>query len=284
MSGPGTTLRHVTVLDDILAGVREDLAVRQASTTLDELKERAHRQVAAKDAAAVLKPRDSEQRGVKVIAEVKRRSPSKGALADIPDPAHLATQYELGGASVISVLTEQRRFGGSLDDLRAVRLAVDVPVLRKDFVVSSYQLWEARAWGADVCLLIVAALEQEALVSLVERTHSLGMTALVEVHTADEVARAVDAGARVGGVNNRDLKTLEVDNATFAALAPLIPDRCVKVAESGVSSAHDVVEFARAGADAVLVGETLVRGDDPRRACADLVAAGSHPAVQAVRP
>ncbi|WP_432563263.1 indole-3-glycerol phosphate synthase TrpC [Kineococcus sp. SYSU DK003] len=274
----------MTVLDDILAGVREDLATRKALTTLDELKERAHRQVPAKDAHAILKPRDSAQRGVKVIAEVKRKSPSKGALATIPDPAELAGQYEAGGASVISVLTEQRRFGGSLEDLRAVRCAVDVPVLRKDFVVESYQLWEARAWGADVVLLIVAALEQEALVSLIERTHSLGMTALVEVHTADEVARALDADARVIGVNNRNLKTLEVDNGTFADLAPLIPDSKVKVAESGVSGAHDVVEFARAGADAVLVGETLVRGDDPRRAVADLVAAGAHPSIQAVRP
>jgi len=157
-------------------------------------------------------------------------------------------------------------------------------VLRKDFVVGSYQLWEARAWGADVVLLIVAALEQDALVSLVERTHSLGMTALVEVHDADEVARAVDADARVIGVNARNLKTLEVDNRTFADLAPLIPDRIVKVAESGVQGPRDVVEYARAGADAVLVGETLVKGDDPRRAVADLVAAGAHPAVQAVRP
>ncbi|MCI2239080.1 indole-3-glycerol phosphate synthase TrpC [Paenibacillus sp. TRM 82003] len=274
----------MTVLDDILAGVREDLAQRQARTSLAELKERAHRQVPAKDAAALLRPRDSEQRGVKVIAEVKRASPSKGALAQIPDPAELARQYEAGGATVISVLTEQRRFGGSLADLRAVRCAVDVPVLRKDFVVGSYQLWEARAFGADVVLLIVAALEQEALVSLVERTHSLGMTALVEVHTAEEVERAVAADARVVGVNNRDLKTLQVNNSTFAELAPLIPAGVVKVAESGVQSPHDVVEFARAGADAVLVGETLVRGDDPRRAVADLVAAGAHPAVQAVRP
>ncbi|NIZ89936.1 indole-3-glycerol phosphate synthase TrpC [Kineococcus rubinsiae] len=274
----------MTVLDDILDGVREDLAARREHTSLDELKERAHRQVPAKDAHGLLRPRDSEQSGVKVIAEVKRKSPSKGALADIPDPAALATAYELGGASVISVLTEQRRFGGSLDDLRAVRCAVDVPVLRKDFVVGSYQLWEARAWGADVVLLIVAALEQDALVSLVERTHSLGMTALVEVHDAEEVARAVDADARVIGVNARNLKTLEVHPRVFHELAPLIPDRIVKVAESGVQGPRDVVEYARAGADAVLVGETLVKGDDPRRAVADLVAAGAHPAVQAVRP
>ncbi|MFB9376339.1 indole-3-glycerol phosphate synthase TrpC [Kineococcus gynurae] len=274
----------MTVLDDILAGVREDMAARRERTSLEELKERAHRQVPAKDAIPLLRPREEEQRGVKVIAEVKRKSPSKGELADIPDPAALAAQYEAGGASVISVLTEQRRFGGSLEDLRAVRCAVDVPVLRKDFVVSSYQLWEARAWGADVVLLIVAALEQDALVSLIERTHSLGMTALVEVHDAEEIERALAAEARVIGVNNRNLKTLEVDTNTFHALAPLIPDHVIRVAESGVSGPREVVDYARSGADAVLVGESLVKGADPRRAVADLVAAGAHPAVQAVRP
>ena len=225
--------------------------------------------------------RDGET--VKVIAEVKRSSPSKGPLAAIADPAGLAADYESGGASVISVLTERRRFGGSLADLAAVRAAVDVPVLRKDFVVTSYQVWEARAHGADAVLLIVAALEQEALVSLVERVHSLGMTALVEVHDAEEVDRAVDAGARVIGVNCRDLRTLEVDRAVFARVAPLIPAGILKIAESGVRGPHDVLEFARAGADAVLVGESLVTGRDPRAAVADLVAAGAHPALRAVR-
>jgi indole-3-glycerol phosphate synthase len=220
---------------------------------------------------------------VKVVAEVKRSSPSKGALAAIADPAGLASDYESGGATIISVLTEPRRFGGSLADLAAVRAAVDVPVLRKDFVVTSYQVWEARAHGADAVLLIVAALEQQALVSLVERVHSLGMTALVEVHDADEVARAVDAGARVIGVNCRDLRTLEVDRAVFARVAPLVPSGIVTIAESGVRGPHDVLEFARAGADAVLVGESLVTGKDPRAAVADLVAAGAHPALRAVR-
>jgi indole-3-glycerol phosphate synthase len=220
---------------------------------------------------------------VKVIAEVKRSSPSKGALAAIADPAGLASDYESGGASVISVLTERRRFGGSLADLAAVRAAVDIPVLRKDFVVTSYQVWEARAHGADAVLLIVAALEQQALVSLVERVHSLGMTALVEVHDPEEVDRAVDAGARVIGVNCRDLRTLEVDRAVFARVAPLVPPRILKIAESGVRGPHDVLEFARAGADAVLVGESLVTGRDPRAAVADLVAAGAHPALRAVR-
>jgi indole-3-glycerol phosphate synthase len=269
----------VTVLDDILAGVREDLVERQTHTDLAELQARAERRPSALAAEAAL--RDGET--VKVVAEVKRSSPSKGALAAIADPAGLASDYESGGASIISVLTEQRRFGGSLADLAAVRAAVDVPVLRKDFVVSSYQVWEARAYGADAVLLIVAALEQQALVSLVERVHSLGMTALVEVHDAEEVDRAVDAGAHVIGVNCRDLHTLDVDRSVFAQVAPRIPAGVVTIAESGVRGPHDVLEFARAGADAVLVGESLVTGRDPRAAVADLVAAGAHPALRAVR-
>ena len=220
---------------------------------------------------------------VKVIAEVKRSSPSKGALAAIADPAALACDYEAGGASVISVLTERHRFGGSLEDMAAVRAAVDVPVLRKDFVLTSYQVWEARAHGADAVLLLVVALEQEALVSLVERVHSLGMTALVEVHDAEEVRRAVGAGARVIGINARDLRTLEVDRSTVARLAPLVPSGVFRVAESGVRGPHDVLEYARNGADAVLVGESLVTGRDPRSAVADLVAAGAHPALRAGR-
>ena len=164
-----------------------------------------------------------------------------------------------------------------------MRAAVEVPVLRKDFVVTPYQVWEARAHGADVVLLIVAALEQTVLTSLVERVHSLGMTALVEVHDPDEVARAVDAGARCIGVNARNLKTLEVDRTTFARLAPLIPAGVVRIAESGVPGPHDVMDHARSGADAVLVGESLVTGKDPRAAVADLVAAGAHPSLRAVR-
>ena len=263
------------VLDEILAGVRADLAERQAQTSLDELKAKAQAQPSARDGARALRGD-----GVAVIAEVKRSSPSKGALAAIADPAALAADYENGGASVISVLTERQRFGGSLQDLREVRARVDVPVLRKDFIVTSYQLWEARAHGADLALLIVAALEQDALVSLIERAESIGLTPLVEVHEEDEVARAVDAGARIIGVNARNLKTLEVDRNTFARLAPLIPDTVVRVAESGVRGPHDLIAYANNGADAVLVGESLVTGKNPRDAVADLVAAGAHPAMR----
>ncbi|MDT0265036.1 indole-3-glycerol phosphate synthase TrpC [Streptomyces sp. DSM 44915] len=265
----------MSVLDEIIEGVRADLADRQAQVSLDQLKERAAAAPPAKDGVAALKG-DS----VTVICEVKRSSPSKGALAAIADPAGLAADYEAGGAAAISVLTEQRRFGGSLADLAEVRARVDIPVLRKDFVVTAYQLWEARAHGADLVLLIVAALDQPALVSLVERAESIGLTPLVEVHDEDEVERAVDAGARIIGVNARDLRTLEVDRSTFERVAPEIPGGIVRVAESGVRGPHDLIAYANEGADAVLVGESLVTGRDPRAAVADLVAAGAHPALR----
>ena len=265
----------MTVLDDILVGVAEDLAERMAERSLEDVKEQAHRQDPALDPMPAFRAD-----GVSVIAEVKRASPSKGALAAIKDPAGLAGDYAAGGAAAISVLTEQRRFGGTLDDLRAVRATVDVPVLRKDFITTSYQLWEARAAGADMALLIVAALDQSALVSLVERARSIGLTPLVEVHDEEEVDRALEAGADLVGVNARNLKTLEVDRGTFERLAPRIPDGVVRIAESGVRGPHDVIEYGRAGAHVVLVGETLVRDDDPRATVADLVAAGSHPALQ----
>ncbi|GAB3113720.1 indole-3-glycerol phosphate synthase TrpC [Streptomyces calidiresistens] len=268
----------MSVLDEIIDGVRADLAVRQERVGLDELKEAAERAPAPLDGAAALRGE-----GVRVICEVKRSSPSKGALAAIADPAGLAADYEAGGAAAISVLTEERRFGGSLADLDAVRARVDIPVLRKDFIVTSYQLWEARAHGADLALLIVAALDQPALVSLVERAESIGLTPLVEVHDEEEVERALDAGARVIGVNARDLRTLEVDRSTFSRLAPELPAEVVKVAESGVRGPHDLIAYAHDGADAVLVGESLVTGRDPRAAVADLVAAGAHPALRQER-
>lgn len=265
----------MTVLDDILAGVRADVAGRMEQVPLDRLKERAEQAPPARNGIAALR-----QDEVTVIAEVKRSSPSRGALAPIEDPAALARQYEAGGAHAISVLTEGRRFGGSLEDLVAVRQAVDLPVLRKDFIVSSYQLWEARAAGADLVLLIVAALPQDALVSLHERALSIGLTPLVEVHDVDEVPRALDAGAGIIGVNVRDLRTLTVDREHFARVAPYIPEHVVRVAESGVRGPHDLIAYAQAGADAVLVGESLVTGGDPRQAVHDLVTAGAHPAIK----
>jgi indole-3-glycerol phosphate synthase len=262
------------VLDEILAGVREDVEQRQREVPLDRVKDIAAAAPKALDAYAALR-----RPGVAVIAEVKRSSPSKGQLAEIPDPAELASEYAAGGARCVSVLTEGRWFGGSLEDLAAVRAAVDVPVLRKDFVISSYQVHEARAHGADLVLLIVAALEQNVLTGLLERIESLGMAALVEVHTEEEADRALDAGARLIGVNARNLRTLEVDRAVFERIAPGLPGTVVKVAESGVRGPHDLIRYASAGADAVLVGEGLVTHKSPRDAVAELVTAGSHPAT-----
>ncbi len=259
-----------SVLDDIVAGVREDLAPRMAAVPEAELERRAEAAPPALDAEAALR----SQPGIAVIAEVKRSSPSKGALADIADPATLAASYAQGGATVVSVLTEPRRFSGTLDDLAAVRGRVDIPVLRKDFLVTRYQVTEARAWGADVVLLIVAALDQPDLVGLREHAEALGMTALVEVHDENETRRAVDAGAAVIGVNARDLRTLAVDRAVFGRLRPLIPDDVVTIAESGVRGVDDVRDYAAAGAHGVLVGEALVTGGDPTRAVRDFAAVG----------
>lgn len=251
----------MSVLDEIVAGVRADLASRAAVMTEADL---------IASLADVAPPRDPmpqlRSAGSSVIAEVKRRSPSKGELAPIPDPAALATAYAAGGAAAISVLTEQRRFGGSLEDLRAVRAAVDVPLLRKDFVVEPYQVLEARAAGADLVLLIVAALTDDTLRRLHDQARELGLQVLVEVHDEAETERAVALGAELLGVNSRNLKTLAVDAATFGRLAPMVPGDRVLVAESGISGAADVQRFVDEGARAVLVGEALVGDGDPAAA------------------
>lgn len=250
-----------TVLDAIIAGVREDLAARERLVSFETVRTLAAAAPPARDPMPAFRAP-----GMSVIAEVKRKSPSKGELADIPDPAALAAAYARGGAHAISVLTEQRRFNGSLDDLYAVRAAVETPLLRKDFMVSSYQIHEARAAGADLVLLIVAALDDRELASLYAEARKLGMTVLVEVHDEEETRRAVDLGARLIGVNARNLKTLEVDDDTFGRLAPLIPDRCVKVAESGITGPDAVKRFAAEGANVVLVGEALVKDGNPEAA------------------
>jgi len=265
-------MSSATVLDSILEGVRADVAAREAQVSMAEVKAAAEAAPPARDVMAALRAP-----GIAVIAEVKRASPSRGQLAPITDPGELARAYQNGGARVISVLTEERRFNGSLADLDAVRAAVTIPVLRKDFIVQPYQIHEARAHGADMLLLIVAALEQPALVSMLDRTESLGMTALVEVHTEEEADRALQAGARVIGVNARDLKTLDVDRDCFGRIAPGLPSNVIRVAESGVRGPADLLAYAGAGADAVLVGEGLVTSGNPRTAVSDLVTAGAHP-------
>lgn len=260
----------MSVLDDIVAGVRIDLARREGETSVADLR------AALVDVAPALDPMPHfRAAGSSVIAEVKRRSPSKGDLADIPDPAELAAAYARGGAGAISVLTEERRFGGSLDDLRAVRAAVDVPLLRKDFIVTSYQLLEARAAGADLVLLIVAALGDDDLRRLHDEARDLGMTVLVEVHDEAETERAAELGAELVGVNARNLKTLAVDNDTFGRLAPLLPDDRVLVAESGITGPADVERFVGEGARVVLVGEALVRDGDPEAAVRAMTGVGA---------
>lgn len=256
------------VLDDIIAGVRSDLAERQQQTSLADLETRIHTRRAALPVLPAL-----GALGLGVIAEVKRSSPSKGALAEITVPAELAGAYQAGGATAISVLTEKHRFNGSLADLDAVRKQVEIPVLRKDFIVADYQVLEARAHGADLVLLIVAALDDAELARLHTLVKDLGMTPLVEVHTADEVRRAADLGAELVGVNNRNLKTLEVDLAQFGRLVDLIPDTALKVAESGVFTPQDAALVHGQGADAILCGEALVRHGDPAGAIAAMIAA-----------
>jgi indole-3-glycerol phosphate synthase len=247
------------LLAELTRGALEDAQRRRDERPLAVVEAAAAAATPAIDAIAALAPRER----VRIIAEVKRASPSRGALAEIPDPAALAASYERGGASAISVLTEGRRFGGSLADLEAVRATVRIPVLRKDFISTPYQVFEARAAGADIVLLIVAALEQSLISELHSLIGELGMTALVETHSADEVERAADLDARLIGVNARDLSSFELDRDLFGRLAPRLPAGAVKVAESAVTSVADVAHYRAAGADVVLVGEALVTGGDP---------------------
>lgn len=247
----------MSVLDSIIEGVREDLAARRLS--LSQIQERLSQAPPVIDAHRPLLASS-----MSIIAEVKRASPSKGTLAEIASPVDLARRYEDAGAAVISVLTERRRFGGSLSDLEAVRAGVSIPLLRKDFMIDEYQFYEARAAGADVVLLIVAALSKSQLRDYYDLATELGMAVLVEVHTRDEVEDALEIEPRIIGVNARNLKTLEIDLAAFTQLIPEIPESIIRVAESGISERSEVEIAQEAGARAILVGETLVRAGDPK--------------------
>lgn len=262
----------MSVLDELVAGALEDQRTRELTVSLEDVKKAALAAPAPIDATRWLKRAD----GIPVIAEIKRASPSKGHLSDIPDPAALAREYEKGGASAISVLTEGRRFLGSLDDFDKVRAAVHIPVLRKDFIVTDYQIFEARAHGADLVLLIVAALDDAQLKHLLDLAHELNMTVLMETHTREEIERARKAGAKVIGINARNLKNLKVDVNKYNELAADLPDDVIKVAESGVFGAVEVEDYARAGADAVLVGEGVATADDHELAVERLVKAGAQ--------
>ncbi len=245
------------MLESLYAGSLADAESRKQQISLSQIESLASTSSAALDALTFL----AKDAHIKVLAEIKRASPSKGSMAEIAEPAELAKLYAENGASAISVLTEQRKFLGSLNDLRAVRAAVDVPLLRKDFIANEYQILEARAAGADIVLLIVAGIDGKLLTRLKAFIEELGMTAFVETHNADEVRFAVDIDARLLGVNARDLSTFETDRDLFAKLNHLIPESTIKVAESAVREAEDVRRYRDAGADVVLVGEALVTGD-----------------------
>lgn len=256
----------MTVLDDIIKGVREDLEERKTLTSLANIIDQS-RTVTTGGAIDVMNHFKKGEFGV--IAEIKRSSPSKGVLAEIASPAELAKSYQAGGACAISVLTEARRFNGSLADLAAVRSAVTIPILRKEFIVDSYQIYEARAFGADIILLIVAALSDEEILEFSTLTHELGMRTLIEVHDGEEIGRVLNLSKQGAldidllGINARNLKTLEINPESFAALAPLVPATIPLIAESGISNSAEVGALSARGASGILVGEALVKDGNP---------------------
>jgi len=277
----------MTVLDEIIAGVREDLDVRKLAIPLNEI-------IVQAQSTSLAAPLDVLNHFTKgnfgVIAEVKRSSPSKGALASIDDPAELARSYQAGGACAVSVLTEQRRFKGSLDDLAVVRSAVTIPVLRKEFIVDSYQIYEARVYGADIILLIVAALSDQELVEFSTLTHVLGMRALIEVHDAQEIGRVIHLSQKGAlaidllGINARNLKTLEINSEAFALLAPLVPPSIPLIAESGISDSAEVGALSALGAAGILVGEALVKDGDPAKSIEEFINRAERERVRRLEP
>ena len=262
----------MSVLQEIVANTREEVAQRRTVTPRALLERRCAEASPTLDFEGALRP---ARGAVRLIAEVKKASPSRGVLAQDLDPAMLASTYAAHGADAISVLTDRKYFRGSLDDLRAVRAAVDVPLLRKDFTVDEYQLWESRAAGADAVLLIVSILDARTLGDLLAAAKGLGLAALVECHTAAEVDRALAAGTRILGLNNRDLATFETRIETTLALLPSIPPGPIVVSESGFFTGADVHRVVAAGAHAVLVGEGLVRATDVPAKIRELKQAGA---------
>jgi indole-3-glycerol phosphate synthase len=257
------------VLDELFAGSIADAQRRRDNVSLERVEKAALSQTPALNALEFLAPGAQ----IKILAEVKRASPSRGQMAEIPDPAALAKIYSENGASAISVLTEERKFKGSLEDLISVRANVEVPLLRKDFIANEYQILEARAAGADIILLIVAGLPQKDIERLKRFTEELDMTAFVETHSEDELKRALDVDTRMVGINARDLSTFETDRNLFGKLVHLIPENVIKVAESAVRNADDVAHYRAAGADVALVGEALVT-NDPAAMLQSFLAAG----------
>jgi indole-3-glycerol phosphate synthase len=256
------------ILDDILARTRADLVARKQALPIATLEAAAAQRAPARSLARALR----RPGAVTCIAEFKRRSPSAGWIAEQAEPSRVVRAYAEGGAAALSILTDGPFFGGGVADLIAGRGAVEIPILRKDFIVDRHQIVEARAVGADALLLIVAALSDAELGALLAATRELGLEALVEAHDAEEVARAVAAGAGIIGINNRDLRTFTVDRDLAARLRATVPADRIIVAESGIRDAADVARLRAAGVDAILVGETLMRAPDPAAALRALLA------------
>lgn len=248
------------ILDRIVEAKREEILAQKRTVPLPELQRRCQDLRASRDFETALRPIPPVP--VRLIAEVKKASPSRGILSGGMDPVALACRYAEAGAAALSVLTDAPFFRGALEDLAAIQTTVTLPLLRKDFILEEYQLWESRAWGADAILLIAAILEPAAVRDLRQAAKGLGLAALVEVHTREELDRALDAGATLVGVNNRDLRSFETALGPSLELLPLIPPGIVRVSESGLFTRNDVLAVVRAGAHAVLVGEALVRSQD----------------------
>ncbi len=258
-----------SILDEIVERARADVATRQNEVPLEALRERAGRDVERRSLRHVL-----DLDGVGVIAEIKRASPTGGTLATNVDPAEWAALYEANGAVAISVLTNEPYFRGTLDDLEAARAACGVPVLRKEFIVSDYQIHEAAAAGADAVLLIVGLTPEQDLAADLALVQELGMEALVEVHVEEEIQQALFAGAHIIGINNRNLRSFKTDLAVTERLSLLIPDDITVVSESGVRTPADVHRLARAGVSGVLVGESIMSADDPGSQLREISEAG----------
>lgn len=269
------------VLSDLIAQVHKDVQEQERHISFADMKARSAQVPDAVDVVSFLQ--QAGRGATSIIGEIKRFTPVSGHLANIPDPGALAKIYEDNGASMISVFSDKRNFGSLETDLGNVACAVDIPVLMKNLVLTPYQVHEARAQGADAVLLVAAALEQPALIALLDRIHSIGMTALVGTNSRLEALRALDAGARLIGVNARNYQTLEVDRNVIDQVIDVIPSDVVAVAEATIKGPHDIVEFARWGADAVIVGEALVTSDAPGAVMHDMVCAGAHPALHANR-
>ena len=266
--------RAADILDQIVTRTRLKVAERQMRLPLEKILAQSQTRRPRRPFGAAL----AAEGGPQVIAEFKRRSPSRGVIREDLQVVHVAHAYQQGGAAALSVLTEPEWFGGSIEDLRQARAATRVPVLRKDFIVDAYQIWESWQAEADAILLIVAALSDNQLARLMQTATQANLEALVEVHDEDELTRALAVGASIVGVNNRDLRTLHVDLATSLKLAPRIPDGVVSVAESGIRSAEDVRRLSDAGFDAFLIGEQLMSAPNPGQALSELIGAarGGH--------